>query len=411
MGAYIIRLNLKTGKLVYATRIEGGDFEAAFRVKVDRHGFAYAVGLTKARDFPTTPDAVQRQFGGGDSDAFLVKLDPGGRIAYATFLGGTGADQGNGLELDGQGGVIVGGTTWSNDFPGQTSSRAGAGGDAFVCYLRPGDPSSLRSIVFGGAQEEKLTGLAADGHGGVFAVGYTKSTDFPAVNAVQAELRGVSDLFLTRLRMSDLALTFSTYFGGSGDDSGWGVAVDRMGNPVAAGITNSTDLPVSGNAFQRVAQGGLDAFVTKFEGPGYKTVSSTYFGGTKDDSSGYDGDDIRIDAAGNVWLAGLTASTDLPMRRATQPAYGGGETDGFLAAFSPTLTKLCYATYRGGSDRELLEGLDILADGTVVVTGLTFSKDLSMSPRAVQKTLSDVSVAGRIVNAAVFSLQARQICR
>src|SRR5712691_1859358 len=110
----------------------------------------------------------------------------------------------------------------------------------------------------------------ADGRGSLFAVGYTKSKDFPVVAPIQAGLRGVSDLFLTRLRIPDLALTFSTCFGGSGDDSGWGVAVDRMGNPVVAGITDSSDLPASSDAFQRTARGGLDAFVAKFEGSGYR---------------------------------------------------------------------------------------------------------------------------------------------
>ena len=412
MSAYVLRLNLKKGKLVYAACVGGGDFTGAFRIKIDERGFAYVVGFTKTHAFPTTPDAVQRQFGGGDSDAFLVKVTPSGQIVYATLLGGSGADQGNALELDGKGGVFVGGTTWSSDFPGMPASRSGDRGDAFVSYLRPGDRSSLRSVVFGGTQEEKLTGLAADGRGGLFAVGYTKSKDFPTVSPIQSELRGVSDLFLTRLRISDLAFTFSTFFGGSGDDSGWGVAVDKMGKPVVAGITDSTDLPASNDAFQRTARGGLDTFVAKFEGPGYGAVSLTYFGGTKDDSSGYDGDDIKLDSDGNVWLAGLTASPDLPTRRATQPVYGGGETDGFLAVFSPNLTHLCYATYRGGSDRDILEGLDLSPDGEALVTGLTFSKDLPMpARRTIQRRLSDVRVGARVVNATVFAIRDPAPCR
>src|ERR1039457_3618990 len=85
MSAYVLRLNLKAGKLVYAARIGGAGFTGAFRIRVDRHGFAYVVGFTKARDFPTTPDAVQRRFAGGDSDAFLVKLNSHGQLVYATL--------------------------------------------------------------------------------------------------------------------------------------------------------------------------------------------------------------------------------------------------------------------------------------------------------------------------------------
>lgn len=163
MSGYVLRLNLKTGKIIYATRIGGEDFTALFRIKVDEKGFAYAAGFTKSRNFQTTPDAVQRKFGGGDSDAILVKIAPTGKVVYATLLGGSGADQGNGLELDGKGGVFVGGTTWSADFPGQRSPKAAGAGDAFVSHVKLGGTDGLRSVVFGGLQDEKLTGLAIDG--------------------------------------------------------------------------------------------------------------------------------------------------------------------------------------------------------------------------------------------------------
>ena len=381
MSAYAVRLHVKTGKRVYMTQIgEGHAFTAAFRVKVDAQGSAYVAGFTKEHAFPTTPDAVQKIYGGGDSDAFLVKVSPKGKIVYSTLLGGSGADQGNGLELDGAGGIFVGGTTWSADFPG--AKRAAVGADAFVAHFRPGDPTSLETIVFGGSGEEKLTGLASDRHGGLFAVGYTKSTDFPVVKPVQGSLKGVSDLFLTRL--VDMSTTFSTYFGGSGDDSGWGVTVDRKGNPVVAGTTDSPDLPTTTGVFQPKSGGKLDAFIAKFEGLGYQTVRATYFGGAGDDSSGYDGDDIKIDATGNVWFAGLTGSSDLPMKRPLQAKYGGGNADGFLAAFSSDLSQLCFATYNGGSDRDMMEGLDVAQNGTILASGLTFSADfpdrLGMAP-------------------------------
>lgn len=410
MNAYVLRIDTKAGKLVYATSLGGKGFTGAFRIKVDSQGFAYAVGFTQAPDFPTTPDAIQPRFGGGDSDGFLVKLTPKGRIVYSTFIGGGGADQGNGLALDGSGGVLVGGTTWSSNFPGVQKPHATTSGDAFVVYFRPGDRNSLRSTVFGGTAEEKLTGIAVDGKGGVFAVGYTKSKDFPLVAPIQSALRGVSDLFLVRLNLSDLSPTFSTFFGGSGDDSGWGVTVDRSGNPVVAGITNSSDLPAQKDAFQTSYRGGLDAFVAKFEGAGYRRVRVTYYGGAKDDSSGYDGDDLKVDGMGNVWLVGLTSSTDLPTLNAQQSVYGGGDSDGFLAVFSPTLRQLCYGTYYGGSDADLLEGVDVSSNGSVDVTGVTFSQDLSMSRRTIQGKIAPIFVAGKIANATIFVMRSGDPC-
>ncbi len=407
MGAYVLRLDLNRGRIVYATRIQAQAFAAALRIKVDANGFAYVTGLTKGDGFPVSADAVQPRFAGGDSDAFLVRLSPSGQIVYGTLLGGSGDDLGNALELDGRGGVLLGGTTTSDDFPSQRRAP-GRDADAFISAVRLSDAAPIRSVVFGGTAEEKVTGISADGKGGVFIVGYTKSDDFPVLGPVQPKLRGGSDLFLSRLSIPGLAFTFSTYLGGSGDDSGWGVAVDDTGAPVVAGITDSADLPASSDAFQRIPRGGLDAFVARFDKADYRTVTLTYFGGSNDDSSGYDGEDIGVDPAGNIWLAGLTSSRDLPVQDAMQAGFGGGATDGFIAVFSSGLTDLLYGTYRGGSGRDILEGLDVAPDGTVVVTGLTFSNDVPMPARAIQRTQSNVRLGGRIANAMVTGLRLDQ---
>lgn len=374
--AYVVRLSPTTGKLVYATRLGGSGSSRAFRIKVDRKGFAYAAGDTRARDFPTTPDAVQRNFGGGQSDAFVVKLAPDGSVVYSTFLGGTGDEESYGLDLDDRGGVFVGGTTWSADFPGQRTAHAAVHGDAFVSYLRTGDATSLRSVLFGGSQEEKLAGIALDARGGLFAVGHTKSTDFPLLHPLQAELKGAQNVFLLRLSARSLVPTFATYFGGSGEDYGWGVAVDPQGNPVIAGTTSSRDLPAAADAFQGALKGGLDAFVARFQGAGYHEIRVTYFGGSKDDSSGFDGDDVKVDSADNVWLVGFTASPDLPGTAGFPPQPGREENRGFIAAFSPSLARLCFAAYDGGAEGEQLEGLALSSNGLAFATGSSFSSEI-----------------------------------
>ena len=221
MAAYVLRLDLNEGKIAYATRVGSDAMTAALRIKTDEEGRAFVTGLAKGPGLPVTDDAVQPRFGGGESDAFLVSIAPSGRVSYGTYLGGEGADVGNALELDGSGRVLVGGTTTLADFPGQSSSgRSNA--DAFISSWRLSDTATHQSVVFGGSSEEKLTGIALDGKGGVYAVGYTKSDDFPVQDPVQSDLRGVSDLFLARLQVSSLTISFSTYLGGSGDDSGWG---------------------------------------------------------------------------------------------------------------------------------------------------------------------------------------------
>lgn len=419
--AYVIRLEPRKGRLIYATRLGGSDYDESSRIRVDPHGFAWVAGLTKSSDFPTTPDATQRTYGGGESDGFLAEVDPKGRVVYSTFLGGDGIDEIDPLEVDDSGAIFVGGITASDNFPGQGLPRSSRKHGAFIARIDP-RRGTLQSVVFGGQQgpvpkdldsaetEEMLTGLALDGRGGLFATGWTKSRDFLTLQPLQPELRGASDAFLTRFSADALAPTFSTYFGGSGNTGAWGVTTDR-GDPIIVGTTDASDLTTSANAFQPQNRGGKDVFVARFTGPGYRTVHSTYVGGTRDDGAGGDGDDVKVTPDGSVWLLGWTSSPDFPTQNPMQPSYGGGESDGFIAALSPNLGRLCYSSYSGGSDRDTLEGLAFAKSGSVVfATGVTWSRDVPMGAKTIQKELTGVTLAGKPVDAMLLGLQFTKPC-
>ena len=365
MDAWVAKLDRHTGKLLYLTLLGGAGVDIADRIKVDDRGHAYVTGFTGSRDFPVTADALQRVYGGGESDAFLVEVDPEGRIVYASYLGGKQTDQGDGIALGPNGDVWIAGTTWSNDFPNVSRSFGSRGkGDAFVARLRPGDATVHRSIILGGSNDEKLTGIAvADQR--VYVTGYTKSADFPLARPLQPRLGGSSDAFLAALQDDLETLVFSTYLGGSGADSAWGVALDPEGNPVVAGITESDDLPVRPDAFQKRRGGGADAFLMKLDKSGQRLLLSTYYGGSGLDHAGYDGGNVAVSAAGTIWMAGLTKSRDLKVPGGYHSRYGGGEQDGFLIGMSPGGT-LCYGTYAGSTARALLEGV-ALADSEKVV--------------------------------------------
>jgi hypothetical protein len=99
MDAYVLRLNPRTGKLVFATRIGGKSYDGAWQVRIDQRGHAYTTGETRSADFPTTPDALQRNLR-GKSDAFLIELGPSGEVVYSTLIGGSGDELGHGLDID-----------------------------------------------------------------------------------------------------------------------------------------------------------------------------------------------------------------------------------------------------------------------------------------------------------------------
>lgn len=332
MDGYVIRLRNDTHEIVYVTRLGGSAYDSASRVAVDVQGNAWVAGFTKSSDFAVTADAWQKTYGGG-GDAFLVKLSPVGEVLFATFVGGPKSDFGNAI-------VIV------NDKPviGGTS-----GGDGFV----QAGPS--RRVAFGGSGEEKLTGIAHH-KGTLYAAGYTRSNDWKP-------LRGPSDAFVVTLNAQTLAVEKAEYFGGSGDDSAWGVAADRRGRVFIAGQTDSLDLPHANRGYQKANRGGGDAFIAQIGG------RATYFGGSQKDEAGYDGQSIAIDLKGDVWLAGITYSADLP----AEGKYGGGDGDGFIAEFAPSLDKVRFASYSGSPAREIGEGIAIIPGGAAM-TMVRFSE-------------------------------------
>lgn len=332
MDGYVVRLGKDAHEVVYVTRMGGSGYDLASRVAIDARGNAWVAGFTKSADFAVTADAWQKTYGGGDGDAFLMKLSPTGRVLFSTFVGGPKADFGNAIVLV-EGEPVIGGTS---------------GGDGFV--QRGPD----KRVTFGGSGEEKLTGLAHH-KGKLWAAGYTRSNDWKA-------LRGGSDAFAVRLNARTLAIEKTEYFGGSGDDSAWGIAVNKRGRVFIAGQTSSHDLPGAGSGYQRANRGEVDSFIARIGG------GATYFGGTAKDEAGYDGQNIAIDAQGNVWMAGMTYSADLP----AEGAYGGGDGDGFIAKFAPSLQKILFASYAGSPARELGEGIAILPQGGAAMTMVRF---------------------------------------
>jgi hypothetical protein len=386
MDAVILKIAARTGRIVWATRTGGSNWDAAGDVEVGNDGSVYVLGQTESADFPTTADAVQRHFGGRPRDVVVLKLDAGGKIVYSTFLGGTKNDEPTSMAVGDDGTVYVGGVTMSPDFPGLRVGQFGPGGspDGFVARLRPGDPKSLQTVLIGGTGREQVTGVALDKSGNLFVAGFTSSSDFPTKNGRQPHLAGVADAFLAKLRISDWTLVFATYLGGSKMDAAYGLSLDPSGNPIVSGITESGDFPSTESAFQPRLRGSVDAFVTKFSADGASVLWSTYYGGSRANSDQFLGGGLAVDETGRVWFTGMTNSTDLPTRNPSQAAYGGGDFDGFLAALSSDGAKLCYGSYFGGNGHDTLEGVTVRG-GRVYASGITSSTNLRQKGSQVQR--------------------------
>ncbi len=169
----------------------------------------------------------------------------------------------------------------------------------------------------------------------------------------------------------DPVMVYSTYLGGSGDDYGYGIAVDSSGNAYVTGRTTSADFPTA-SPLQAVFGGGsYDAFVAKLNPAGSALVYSTYLGGSDYEAGG----GIAVDSSGNAYVTGATISTNFPTANPLQAAYGGGIYDAFVAKLNPTGSALVYSTYLGGSDIDGGSGIAVDSSGNAYVTGDTISTD------------------------------------
>lgn len=327
------------------------DFGA--RIAVDEAGNAYVVGTTYGfgTPFPTTPGAFQERFGGGLTDAFVVKLDPAGGFVYSTLLGGAGTDAGWGIALRQVDAVshayVIGSTGWVGDFPttpGVLQPAFGGAADVFVTQLNASGSALVYSTYLGGNGRDQGNAIAVDAAGNAYLTGWTgqepldPGSHFPIVNAFQPTYGGAgggtpaaANAFVAKLNPTGSALVYSSYMGGGGYelyDAGTAITVDGAGYTYLTGVTGTRPDLFTGERFPIVnawqPEPGSpwydDAFVAKLTPQG-ALVYSSYLGGTYEDV-GYG---IAVDSAGNVYVTGVTNSEDFPITPgAVQPEISGG---------------------------------------------------------------------------------------
>jgi hypothetical protein len=282
-NAFLAKIGPGGSPLVYSTYFGGNSIDVAEGIAVDGAGSVYLAGFTDSANFPTTTNAAQPLLGNTTNvvatyDAFVAKFAPSTTnltLVYSTFIGGTNDDLGYGVAADALGNAYVTGATESPDFPdtatnlvnGLTNNSSGVivTTNAFLVKINPNGTNLVYSAVFGGNVGDVAQGVAVDSLGEAFVTGFTVSTNFPAVNAfglLAATNSGGSDVFAAALNTNGTAFLYSAYLGGLDDDSGYGVAVDPLGNAYVVGQTASAYFPTLG-AFQTNLDGASDAFVAK----------------------------------------------------------------------------------------------------------------------------------------------------
>ncbi len=400
-GARSLSVDRDSGDLVLGTAL--GDVRqhkpvAYQEIDGDRREVAAAYEISGRQG----ESEVSIRLGDYDNSHALV-IDP--ILAYASYLGGNKSDFGTAIAVDAEGSAYVTGYTISTTFPVTAGALKTAllpiastvyGFDAFVTKINPAGTEFVYSTYLGtNAGSDYGYGIAVDGGGNAFVTGATDHPSFPIVNAQQPTFGGNGDAFVAKLNPTGSALSFSTFYGGSGGDNGQKIRLAN-GEIYVTGSTTSSNFPTTAGVLKPATCAGAgcplaasDAFVASFSTGGTVAWATLLGGGNAEFAHG-----LAIDSVGNTFVGGYTLSTDFPVTSgAFQTVYGGG-TDGFVAKLNANATALEYATYLGGglqSDR--VWAIDIDADGNAYAAGQTENSGFPTTPGAFDTTFNNSSDA------------------
>ncbi len=336
-GGFVAKFASDFSALVYSTYVSSSPVPLA--IAVDPGGSAYITGAADPKLFTASPQAFQAS-ASGFQPAFALKLDPAGKLTYATFLGtgDGGGDMGYGIAVD----------------------------DASSAYI----------------------------------AGFAGSPSFPTTPGVlQPACTGnhCAGAFVTKLNAAGSALVYSTFLGGGSGAVAHAIALDAAGDAYVAGGASTpfpgspwqTGFPTTSGAFEQTTQALSAGFVAKLNPTGTALVYSTLLAGPQsglfDPGSGANA--IALDTAGGVYVTGWTQQADFPLVNPIQAALGSAQTcsgsqgmggelcgDAFVSKLSPNGSALEWSTYLGGSDYDAGNGIAAAA-GDVFVTGVTVSYD------------------------------------
>jgi hypothetical protein len=390
----IVQFNIEQNKLKYSSYFggeKGPDFVA--QVLLNKNSY-YLVGNTGSSDFPVTDNAFDKTFNGPEfrhSDGYISRFE-GNKLAYSTYIGTTGTDWIQNIFVNDNGEMIVVGLfkNWqelnvTNQYWNEKQEDK-----QYACVIRlnaKGD-SVLSTTVLGPSWD---LNSCRDKEGNIYIAGNTPSKNFPVTpgayntNFNGGESFAGGDIFVTKLNPTAEKIIYSTFLGGSNDESTPSICVDAINCVYIYGSTKSQDYPITpGASAKTFDEKSKLLFLSKLSNDGKVLLHSSFLGGNAIKS--YGNGNIVAAKNGDIYLCGGTNAEDYPVTpNAIQSKITGG-TDIFITVFNNSLTRQKFSTYLGGSKNEYAK-IAVDDSGNIIGVGGTLSSDFITTPGAYSTSL------------------------
>lgn len=333
-----------------------------------------AAGIVFGTGYPLSGGAFDGTFGGGTVDIGLTKFNStGSGIIFSTYVGGNNSETPHSLVVNDANELYLMGATGSSDFPvsGSAYQSSHGGGsftsvngisfsktDIYIFKLNPAGTTMLGATFLGGSNNDGVSSASGsvqfnygdqmrgevmvDDFSNVYIASTTQSSNFPIAGGFDSSLGGSQDAVVAKLNPNLSTLSWSTYLGGTGDESGNSVQISSTGDVFVAGGTSSTNFPATSGQYKPTYGGGIaDGYVTKFNAPTYASPKSTYLG-TNDYDQAYF---VQLDIDDFVYVYGQTRGT----YAISSGKYGNSNSGQFIHKLSNNLTTGQWSSSFGAS--------------------------------------------------------------
>jgi hypothetical protein len=387
---FVTKFNNNGSALIFSTYIGGVAYDGVSNIAIDSRDFTYITGTTNSWDYPTTQGAYDTTFSNQRWDVFVTKLNPNGSsLSYSTFIHGSNynGERSFDIFIDSRDCAFVTGETFSSDFPiTQNAYDTSHNGnrDVFVLKLNYTGAALDYSTFIGTGDPEAGLGISVDSKGNAYVTGGAYSGFPTTLNAYDTTYNGGHDGFVLKLNHNGSKLNFSTFIGGSQNDVGRNILLDRNENIIVTGNTDSTNFPITNDSFDDTYNGGTqnygDVFVLILNNTGTSLLYSTYVGGSGDEWY------VRtvLNSRDDILISGFTNSLDFPVTYNALIKNYSDFNDTFIFHLGWNRSKLLYSTYIGGSGRDVFGDVAIDINNNIYLYGFSNSADFPTTPNAYE---------------------------